>query len=144
MITAIWPSFATLPNHLPESAKITTAGMIAYFLYWSLQFPFMLIPTHKLGLMFWAKTVLVLPTALAMVIWISLKAGDGESTSFFDAPPTVHGSERAWLWVSIMTSITGGFSTLAVNISDFSRFAKSRTSHYWQLPLIPFFKCVRA
>lgn len=41
-----------------------------------------------------------------------------------------------------MTSITGGFSTLAVNISDFSRFSKTRTAHYWQLPMIPFFKCI--
>jgi hypothetical protein len=34
MLTAIWPSFATLPNHLPASAGLTTAGMISYFLYW--------------------------------------------------------------------------------------------------------------
>jgi NCS1 family nucleobase:cation symporter-1 len=90
--------------------------------------------------MFWAKTVLVTPTALAMVLWISIKAGkDGE---FFNEPSTIHGSTRAWLWLSSLTSITGGFSTLAVNIPDFSRFSKHRTSHYAQLPMIPFFKCI--
>jgi NCS1 family nucleobase:cation symporter-1 len=101
----------------------------------------MLIPTHRLQWMFWAKSVLVLPTALAMVIWISLKAGD-DGGKFFDQPSSVHGSERAWLWVSSLTSVTGGFSTLAVNISDFSRFSNTRTAHYWLLPMIPFFKCV--
>lgn len=94
MVTAIWPSYANLPNRLPESAGITTQGMVSYFLYWLLQLPFMLIPTHKLQYMFWAKTVLVAPTALAMVIWISVKAGNG--SDFFNQPAKVSGSEKAW------------------------------------------------
>ncbi len=32
MITAIWPSFANLPNHIPESQGITTAQMVSFFL----------------------------------------------------------------------------------------------------------------
>ncbi|KAK5108476.1 hypothetical protein LTR62_008294 [Meristemomyces frigidus] len=141
MIQSIWPSYKHLANTLPTSAGITTQGMVSYFLYWLIQFPFMLIPTHKLQYMFWLKTMLVLPTALAMIIWISVKAG-GRSGDFFHQPPTVHGSERAWLWLSSMTSVTGGFSTLAVNIPDFSRFSKKPGSQIWQLPMIPLFKCI--
>lgn len=37
---------------------------------------------------------------------------------------------------------SGGFSTLAVNIPDFSRFARKRGSQWWQLPFIPIFKIV--
>lgn len=57
MLKAIWPSIQHLRNHLPESAKITTAGMrdvyslvyaaqlihfycigiLCYFLYWLIQ-----------------------------------------------------------------------------------------------------------
>jgi NCS1 nucleoside transporter family len=122
IVTAIWPSFVHMNNHLPASAGITTQGMISYFVYCAVQFPFMLVPTHKLQYLFYAKTILVLPTALAMVIWITVKAGHNPN-DFFQQPPSVHGAERAWLWVSAMTSITGGFSTLAVNIMDFSRVA---------------------
>ncbi|KAI4693570.1 uncharacterized protein J4E88_001943 [Alternaria novae-zelandiae] len=43
-----------------------------------------------------------------------------------------------------MTSITGGYSTLAVNIPDFSRFSKDPTAQYWQMPVIPFFKTMVA
>ncbi|RDI84618.1 hypothetical protein Vi05172_g5488 [Venturia inaequalis] len=75
-----------------------------------------------------------------MVIWISVKAG-GAGT-FFNAPPTVHGSTRAWLWLANLTSVTGGFSTLAVNIPDFSRFSKNSGAQYWQLPCIPFLKVI--
>ncbi|KAI8931474.1 hypothetical protein NX059_011142 [Plenodomus lindquistii] len=138
MVTAIWPSFATLPNHLPASAGLTTAGMIAYFLYWLIQFPILLIPTHKLQYLFWVKTILMPPAAIGMTIWVAMKAGG--NGAFFQEPPKVHGSERAWLWLSSMTSITGGFSTLAVNISDFSRFSKDPHAHYWQIPAIPLLK----
>lgn len=105
MITAIWPSYANLPNHLPASAQITTQGMISYFIYNLIQFPFLLIPTYKLQRMFIVKMIVVPPTALAMVIWISIKAGSGGN--FFHQPATVHGSTRAWLWLSNLTSVTG-------------------------------------
>ncbi|KAJ4350303.1 uncharacterized protein N0V89_008924 [Didymosphaeria variabile] len=142
MLTAIWPSFKTLPNHLPASAGLSTAGMISYFLYWLIQAPMLLIPTHKLQYLFWVKTVLMPPVAIGMTIWVALKAGG--NGAFFNQQPKVHGSERVWLWLSSMTSVTGGYSTLAVNISDFSRFSKDRHAHYWQIPTIPLLKTLTA
>jgi NCS1 family nucleobase:cation symporter-1 len=158
IITAIWPNYAKLPNRLPASAAITTQGMISYVIYHVVQTPFLFIPTHKLHYMFIFKSTLVPPMALAMVIWISVKAGGG--SAMFHEPSTVHGTDRAWLWLMNMTSITGifvsilplitfnsnealgGFSTLAVNISDFSRFSKKPGSPVWQLPMIPLFKVI--
>jgi len=37
MIEAIWPSFINFPNHLPENAGITSAGILCFMLYWVLQ-----------------------------------------------------------------------------------------------------------
>ncbi|TPX18640.1 uncharacterized protein E0L32_002497 [Thyridium curvatum] len=138
MLIAIWPSFGRLPNHLPDSAGTTSQGLISYFIYWVIQFPLLLVPTHRLQYMFWAKTALVTPMAVAMVIWITVKAGG--NGAFFYAPSTVHGSERAWLWLANLTSVTGGYSTLACNIPDFSRFSQTRGAQVWQLPFIPIFK----
>ncbi|KAI1139762.1 uracil permease [Hypoxylon sp. FL0543] len=138
ILTAIWPSYARLPNTLPASAGTTSQGLLSYFVYWCIQFPLLLIPSHRLQYLFWVKTVLVTPMALAMVIWITVVAG-GQG-DFFYAPATVSGSTRAWLWLSNLTSVTGGYSTLAVNIPDFSRFSKSRGAQLWQLPFIPIFK----
>ncbi|KAL5118332.1 hypothetical protein ACEQ8H_003681 [Pleosporales sp. CAS-2024a] len=121
---------------------LTTAEMISYFLYWLIQFPFLLVPTHKLQYLFWVKTMLMPPVAIGMTIWVALKAGG--NGAFFDQPPKVHGSERTWLWLSAMTSITGGYSTLAVNIPDFSRFSKDRHAHYWQIATIPLLKTLTA
>ncbi|OTB01569.1 hypothetical protein M426DRAFT_265792 [Hypoxylon sp. CI-4A] len=157
IITAIWPSYARLPNTLPASAGTTSQGLLSYFIYWCIQFPLLLIPSHRLQYLFWVKTVLVTPMALAMVIWITVVAG-GQG-DFFYTPASVSGSTRAWLWLSNLvrnklrfltsgtqltasqqTSVTGGYSTLAVNIPDFSRFSKSRGAQLWQLPVIPVFK----
>jgi len=103
ILICLWPSYASIPNRLPPSAGITSGGLLAYFLYWLLQFPLMLIPTHKLQGLFWAKTALVTPMALAMVIWITVVAG-GNGGNFFAAPPTVSGSQRAWLWLANLVS----------------------------------------
>ncbi|KAI1780587.1 uracil permease [Hypoxylon cercidicola] len=140
ILTALWPSYGHLANALPKSAGITSQGLLSYFIFWSIQFPLLLIPSHRLQYLFWAKSALVTPMALAMVIWITVKAGD--QGDFFYAPGTVSGSTRAWLWLSNLTSITGGYSTLAVNIPDFSRFSKTRGAQIWQLPVIPFFKTI--
>lgn len=47
LLTAIWPSFAKIPNHIPLGEGITTAGMIAFLLYFLLQIPFLCIPYTK-------------------------------------------------------------------------------------------------
>jgi hypothetical protein len=47
LLTATWPSFANIPNHIPESEGITTAGMVGFLLYFLLQLPFLCIPYTK-------------------------------------------------------------------------------------------------
>lgn len=47
LLTAIWPSYANIPNHIPASQGITTAGMIGFLLYFLLQLPFLCIPYTK-------------------------------------------------------------------------------------------------
>jgi NCS1 family nucleobase:cation symporter-1 len=47
LLTAIWPSFANIPNHIPAGEGITTAGMCGFVLYFLLQLPFLCIPYTK-------------------------------------------------------------------------------------------------
>lgn len=112
-ISCIWPSYANLPNHLPASAHTTTQQMLSYFLFHLVQFPFMLIPMYKLKTLFLVKSILVPPMAIGMLIWICQKANN--DNSILRQPTTLSGSDRAWAWLLACTSVTGGFSTLAVN-----------------------------
>lgn len=49
LLTAIWPSFARIPNHIPEDQGITTSGMVGFLLYFLLQLPFLCIPYTKVA-----------------------------------------------------------------------------------------------
>lgn len=47
LLTAIWPSFKNIPNHIPADEGITSAGMVGFLLYFLLQLPFLCIPYTK-------------------------------------------------------------------------------------------------
>ncbi|PQE32553.1 NCS1 nucleoside transporter protein [Rutstroemia sp. NJR-2017a WRK4] len=155
MICSIWPSYANIPNHIPASQGITTQGMIrytiqsaflsksravaykahSYFLFWIIQLPLLLIPPTRLRYLFIVKLVAAPVAALATMGWCVHKAGG--SGSIFDLKPQVSGSTKAYLWLSCMSSVTGSWATLACNIPDFSRYARSSKGQFIQLPFLP-------
>lgn len=135
MLRAWAPSYNDIPNALPASAGITTQGMISYFLFWIIQLPLLLIHPTKLRPLFWIKLCAAPVAAIAMMGWCIHKAGGGGD--IFALRATATGQQYAWLWLSCMSSVTGNWSTLAVNIPDFTRYAKSPNGQYIQLPAMP-------
>ncbi|TCD70364.1 hypothetical protein EIP91_003716 [Steccherinum ochraceum] len=135
MLKAIWPSLAHLPNHLSPGANITTAGMMCYFLYWLIQFPFMLISPQSIRWLFLVKAIVAPPTWLAMLIWAFVKVP--ASSGFFAQHSTLTGTNLSWAWLSALNAALGIYSTLAVNIPDFTRYAKNERAQYVQLIIIP-------
>ena len=135
MLAAIWPSYSNIKNTLPASAGITTQGMVSYFLFWIIQLPLLLIPPTKLRYLFAVKLVAAPITAIATMGWIVNAAGGGGE--LFNLPETVHGSTKAYLWLSCMSAVTGSWATLACNIPDFSRYAKTSRGQFIQLPFLP-------
>jgi nucleobase:cation symporter-1, NCS1 family len=92
--------------------------MLFYFLYRSIQFHFMLISPQKTRVLFLVKAVVVPPTWLALLIWALVKVPpNGE---LFSQRALLHGSELSWAWLSALNSALGSYSTLGVNIPDFT------------------------
>ncbi|KAK9420573.1 putative NCS1 nucleoside transporter [Seiridium unicorne] len=135
MLRAWAPSYNDIPNRLPASAGITTVGMISYFLFWIIQLPLLLIHPTNLKPLFAIKLVAAPVAAIATMGWCVHKAGGGGE--IFALQPTVDRSQYAWLWLSCMSSVTGSWSTLACNIPDFTRYAKSANGQFVQLPFLP-------
>jgi NCS1 family nucleobase:cation symporter-1 len=104
-------------------------------LFWIVQLPLLLIPPTRLRYLFATKLIAAPITALATMGWCVHKAGG--SGKIFSLQPTVSGSTKAYLWLSCMSSVTGSWSTLACNIPDFSRYAKTSRGQYIQLPILP-------
>ncbi|KAH7340532.1 cytosine-purine permease [Rhizoctonia solani] len=134
MLKAIFPSIARIPNRLPESADITTVGIMCYFIYWLIQLPFLLVSPHKIRYLFIAKAILAPTTGLAMMIWAFVRTGGGP---IFEQRATVSGSTLSWAILSAMNSAIGNYATLSVNVPDFTRYARSPRDQYIQVLIIP-------
>ncbi|CAK7268594.1 hypothetical protein SEPCBS119000_003140 [Sporothrix epigloea] len=135
MLTALAPSYANIPNTLPDSAGIKSKDMVSYFLFWIIQLPLLLIHPTKLKYIFWIKLIGAPIAAIATMGWCIHKAGGGGD--IFKLRAEVSGSTYAYLWLSCMTSVTGSWATLACNIPDFTRYAKSGNGQFIQLPFLP-------
>jgi nucleobase:cation symporter-1, NCS1 family len=91
---------------------ITSQGMVSHLIFWLVQFPILLIPPHKLKWFFIAKVVLVIVCSVAMVISMTHQAGGaGDLWNLPYAVPA--GPTRSWLILSSLSSITGGWATMA-------------------------------
>ena len=122
MLKAIWPSIANIPNQIPGGSNITTSGMICYVIYWLIQFPFMFVSPQKIRYLFMAKGTLVPISWIAMLIWALVK--DPSNGSLLSQKTNVDGISLSWAWIIALNNALGGFLTLTVNISDFTRYAK--------------------
>jgi len=133
MLGAIWPSYLSLPNGIPESQGITTNGMVGFFIFWLVQVPFLCMHPNRLRWLFTVKSVLVPIAWIAILVWafVAEKGGGVFSTQ----TATVSGSKYSWQFLANMTSVLGNYATLSVNQSDFSRY--SRVSPRWQLLYVP-------
>lgn len=114
MIGAIWPSYLKLGNDIPVSQGITTNGMVAFLIFWLLQFPFLCMHPNKLCWLFTIKYVAVPIAWIAILIWafVAEKGGGG---IFDQQTATVSGSKYSWLFLVNMTSVLGNYATLSVN-----------------------------
>ncbi|RDW84290.1 allantoin permease [Coleophoma cylindrospora] len=142
IIRAIWPSFLDIPNHLPESAGITTQQMIAHTVFWCVQFPILLTPPHKLKWFFVFKVFIVLTVSTATVIAMTYKAhGVGD---IWNQNYSVSGSKRSWLILNQFSAQCGGWATMATNIPDFTRYMKKSRGVYWQALFLPLINLLMA
>ncbi|KAL1634221.1 hypothetical protein SLS56_002526 [Neofusicoccum ribis] len=135
MLYAIWPSFRSLPNHLPESANITTGFMVSYVIYWIICLPFHYIPAHQLRWFFTFKSVVSPIAGFAIIGWIINTTGGGDS--IFQYGNQVRGSSLGWAFMNGVNAMIGNFATLGVNMNDFARYSRNPRSPYIQILVIP-------
>jgi NCS1 family nucleobase:cation symporter-1 len=107
---AMWPSIATMPNHIPESQGITSNVMVAYFCYFVFQTLMAMVSPNRLRYAFLIKTIIGPATGFAMMGYYIHKSG----FALYGGASTITGSTLAYLWLSSMNSSAGSYSTLSV------------------------------
>ncbi|TBU57961.1 hypothetical protein BD310DRAFT_928012 [Dichomitus squalens] len=83
----------------------------------------MLVSPQKSRWLFMIKAFVVPPAWLAMLIWSFVKVPS--SKGLFEQHSALSSSAMSYAWLSALNSAPGIYSTLAVNIPDFTRYAKN-------------------
>ncbi|RMY68978.1 hypothetical protein D0863_06756 [Hortaea werneckii] len=148
LLTAIWPSFANLPNHIPEDQGITSAGMVAFLLYFLLQIPFLcntsLLSRASSPRYVFLPSLEIHYTKLAVqyiIVRLSRKAPQHmvrflRGPSFQVCNPSLY--DARMLKPTDLNSVLGNYATLGLNIADFSRYANKTSAQNVQAIVIPF------
>ncbi|KAL1630112.1 hypothetical protein SLS54_000972 [Diplodia seriata] len=130
MISAIWPSFNNFPNRLPESAHVTSAELLCFFLFIIVQLPLLWLHVSSLRYMFMAKTVVMPVFGLTLFIW-ALVAAHGFGPTFSKPTQIKDGTPAAVVFFQCVTTAIGPKATLALNMPDFTRYAKYPRQVFW-------------
>jgi NCS1 family nucleobase:cation symporter-1 len=135
MLRSIWPSFANLPNGIPNSGT-TTAYYLSFFLFWLFSLPAIWFPVYRIRHLFTVKSYTVPVAGVLFMVWAIVKAGG--VGPIVHQGSTVHGSAKAWACIGAIMDCVSNFATLIVNDPDFARFAKKPRDALWsQLFTIP-------
>lgn len=131
LLIALSPRFKNMGNSLPEGANITSRTLLCFFIFWLVQTPITMIPVAKLKFFFRFKALVCPPAFVAIGIWALVKTHGGG--------PLVRGPVTAGAWpiVAAFNAATTIYCTVAVNISDFTRFSKSAKGTWQQVLLLP-------
>ncbi|KAG4414802.1 hypothetical protein IFR04_012074 [Cadophora malorum] len=120
-------SYVDIPNRIPESVGITTSGMLAFFLFWLIHFPFCAFRPYQLKAFFWFKSIIVLPSIWGLFIFcmVNTKANVGSVyTSKIDG-------NKGWFIMYAINSGMGNTATLITNQPDIARWSKTKTGSQW-------------
>ncbi|KAF7186401.1 Uracil permease [Pseudocercospora fuligena] len=130
MISAIWPSFNHFANRLPASAHVTSAELLCFFLFLMIQLPLLYLHVSSLRYLFMAKTVIMPIFGLVLFIW-ALVAAHGFGPTFSKPTHITEGTPIVVVFFQCVTTAIGPKATLALNMPDFTRYAKYPRQVFW-------------
>ncbi|KAK9342067.1 permease for cytosine/purines, uracil, thiamine, allantoin-domain-containing protein [Lipomyces starkeyi] len=122
MLHAIFPSIARIRNTMGPGSALTSAGMIGFVVFWLITCLFLVIPVPKMRVLVYAKLVVFVVSAFAMLGWCVGRAGGLGPVASHGS--TVHGSEKAWLILRFLMLGAANCATFASNAADFQRYTK--------------------
>ncbi|GAA6009146.1 hypothetical protein JCM11491_005769 [Sporobolomyces phaffii] len=138
MIGAIWPSYNRIENTLPEGLGITTQTLVGFLLLWLVQAPLACVPIHRIKIFFSIKAYISIIAFVAFFVWaLVVTKGKGELINGAMDASKFPGGSRGWAVISGFNAVVGLYSTVSVNISDFSRFSRSPKANHWQIFAVP-------
>lgn len=106
--------YTGIPNAIPASMGITSAGMLAFFLFWCVHFPFCALRPYQLRWFFWLKTALMVPSILGLFIFC-LADTKGNIGGVYSG--SISGN-KAWYILTAINAGMGNTVSLALGSSE--------------------------
>ncbi|KAJ4382672.1 hypothetical protein N0V86_001894 [Didymella sp. IMI 355093] len=129
-LTAIWPSFARMPNTFGSSMSTTTDQFVGFVVFWFLSTPFLWLRPEKFKIPFQIVCTWCGVGMLAWMIWaLAVAKGVGPLWSSGQTIPAGSPWNSSWLIMAGINQGIGGVAAGITNGSDFSRYASARR-HY--------------
>ena len=121
------PTGWDLPQPLPDWLGITSGQLLAFLAFWAINVAIIIRGMESIRVLErWSAPVL-LAMGLGLFIWAWIRVGD--LGSMLADPPAAAGVAMPPFWTALgvgLTSAVAFWGTLALNIPDFARFAKTQ------------------
>ncbi|KAL4948135.1 permease for cytosine/purines, uracil, thiamine, allantoin-domain-containing protein [Aspergillus filifer] len=128
-------TWVNLPNRLPANAGIVSRDLLAFFVFWIVQFGVMFVHPTVLRHLFVVKAVYTTVALLGVLGWAVHMNGGTLGDFSFDEQVTLHGSALVWPMIQAINSVMGALCPILVNQPDVSRYATRPSQATWSQSL---------
>jgi NCS1 family nucleobase:cation symporter-1 len=125
-------NYTNIPNHIPKTQGITSAGMLAFFLFWLAHFPLAMMRPYQLRTFFNVKTALMIPAVWGLFIFCMVNThGELGASKLSEAAGVSASGKWGWFFMNAVNAGLGNTATLITNQPDIARWSKTRSGAMW-------------
>jgi NCS1 family nucleobase:cation symporter-1 len=119
-----------IPNTLPASAGITSKNLLAFFIFWIIQFPVMFVHPVVLRHLFVVKAVATTAGLFGVMGW-AIKMNGGTIGDFELGGNALSGVALAWPMIQAINSVMAALCPILINQPDVARYATRPEQATW-------------
>jgi len=119
-------NYTDIPNAIPASEGITSAGMLAFFLFWLIHLPFTFLRPYQLKWLFNLKIVTMIPAVFGLFIFCMANTKGHIGAGHLTQTSAAKGG-WGWFFVYSINAGMGNTATLITNQPDYARWSKTKT-----------------
>ncbi|KAL4885760.1 permease for cytosine/purines, uracil, thiamine, allantoin-domain-containing protein [Aspergillus karnatakaensis] len=124
-----------IPNHLPADAGITSANLLAFFIYWFFQMALMFVHPVMLRHIFIVKAFYCTIALFVVLGWAIHQNGGSIGNFNFDGQVHLRGSQLVWPMISAINSVCAALCPILINQPDIARYAQKPYQATWSQTL---------
>lgn len=125
------PGWKNLPNHLPAGAGITSRDLLAFFIFWIVQFPVMFVHPVILRHLFVVKAVVTTAALFGVMGWAVHMNGGSLGSFDLGGEAPLSGSALVWPMIQAINSVMAALCPILVNQPDVARYATRPEQATW-------------